>query len=361
MKRGMLRIARGLVIVAAWICAGSALAAAEPLSMVRIAKEKALVLERPDPRSATLQELPADTVLEILDRQNGWYWVLLPRDENGTAAIGWVRSRDVEVVSNADPRHGLKALSEPEPPDPDAEREAAKTEARIERARQDLERARDEYDALNAEPGTPAVKRPKPQPAPMANTAFRAAVMGGPTFGTPAAFSAGFQGGMRLTPRAEALVEFGRLGDVASTTLEGQANANAVQLASITRSPIDVTASAPAWYGLFGGRFGLPWSPRTSMQTYVDAGLGFARLSPDVTFSRDGLAVNDSYAWTGLTNASVFEASSTHMLSSIGAGFVLPLNRMLSADVSYRLMHVAGGTQSSANVNRIGFGIGARF
>jgi len=49
----------------------------------------------------TLSKPQADTVLEVLDKEGSWFWVLITRDNHGTQRAGWVKESDVEFLDSA--------------------------------------------------------------------------------------------------------------------------------------------------------------------------------------------------------------------------------------------------------------------
>jgi outer membrane protein OmpA-like peptidoglycan-associated protein len=53
------------------------------------------------PITDVLVEVEPGTTLEVLDEENGWYWVIVPRDVHGTRKSGWIRARNVERVVRA--------------------------------------------------------------------------------------------------------------------------------------------------------------------------------------------------------------------------------------------------------------------
>src|SRR5207248_208160 len=87
--------------------------------------------------------------LETLDLDSGWYWVILPANEQGTRMPGWIREHDVESVGVGEPNavllHFSVAVAEAKAR---KEAEAADQEARLEQARLRLEEARREYEAV---------------------------------------------------------------------------------------------------------------------------------------------------------------------------------------------------------------------
>ena len=50
------------------------------------------------PLTDLLMRVDAGTTLEVLDEENGWYWVIVPPNAHGTRKAGWIRARDVEPI-----------------------------------------------------------------------------------------------------------------------------------------------------------------------------------------------------------------------------------------------------------------------
>ena len=92
-------------MVAALIAAAGLLAWAPPASaelvMVRVVGNDVAVKSRPSRTADTLAKPQADTVLEVLDKEGPWFWVLITRDNHGTQRVGWVKETDVEFVDSA--------------------------------------------------------------------------------------------------------------------------------------------------------------------------------------------------------------------------------------------------------------------
>jgi hypothetical protein len=79
-------------------CGGSTALAAE---MALIGKRPAKVMQRPSRRGPALVVLPPGTHVEVLDRQDGWCWVLVPTNtSDGRVRPGWVR-KDLLVPDGA--------------------------------------------------------------------------------------------------------------------------------------------------------------------------------------------------------------------------------------------------------------------
>jgi outer membrane protein OmpA-like peptidoglycan-associated protein len=50
------------------------------------------------PSTDVLLEVEPGTTLEVLDKQEDWFWVIVPPDAHGTRRAGWIRAGNVEPV-----------------------------------------------------------------------------------------------------------------------------------------------------------------------------------------------------------------------------------------------------------------------
>jgi outer membrane protein OmpA-like peptidoglycan-associated protein len=85
---------RALLVV---VCLGPVSAFAETPRYVRVLYGPAPIQEwyrRPDPQ--VLVTVDTGTVLEALDREQDWYWVITPPDGYGTRRGGWIKTSLVE-------------------------------------------------------------------------------------------------------------------------------------------------------------------------------------------------------------------------------------------------------------------------
>ena len=98
------------LIASAGLLAWAAPASAE-LVLVRVVGDNVTVKSRPSRTADTLARPQPDTVLEVLDKDGPWFWVLVTRDNHGTQRAGWVKESDVEFVDKAVARFFL-------PPEP---------------------------------------------------------------------------------------------------------------------------------------------------------------------------------------------------------------------------------------------------
>ena len=113
----VLRNVTAALVTAAGLLACAPAASAEVV-MVRVVGSDVTVKSRPSRASETLAKPQADTVLEVLDKEGPWFWVLIGRDNHGTQRAGWVKESDVEFVDKAVARFYL-------PPEPIPVREGA--------------------------------------------------------------------------------------------------------------------------------------------------------------------------------------------------------------------------------------------
>src|SRR5438093_5493956 len=136
-------------VVLTLLASGAADAADQKLPTLRVTRESASVHVRPSLLSDVVAKPAEGTILEAIDLEDGWYWVILPPDAQGTRLPGWVRDHDVEIAGAGDPdsvlRHFSEAVAQAKAR---KEAEAAAQEARLEQARQRLEDARREYQAV---------------------------------------------------------------------------------------------------------------------------------------------------------------------------------------------------------------------
>lgn len=106
----VLRNVTAALVAAAGLLACAPAASAE-LVMVRVIGSDVTVKSRPSRAAETLAKPQADSVLEVLDKDGPWFWVLIARDNHGTQRAGWVKESDVEFVDKASARFYL-------PPEP---------------------------------------------------------------------------------------------------------------------------------------------------------------------------------------------------------------------------------------------------
>jgi outer membrane protein OmpA-like peptidoglycan-associated protein len=92
-----------LLIVAAATPAADALA--QPPGLVRVVNNPAPIRRWfRAPVTDVLVMVNPGVILDVLDEENGWYWVVAPPDAHGTRRAGWIRRNLVEAVASRPPR-----------------------------------------------------------------------------------------------------------------------------------------------------------------------------------------------------------------------------------------------------------------
>jgi hypothetical protein len=91
------------------IAAAAALSAAVPASAqmsgptkVRVVAKTAKIMATTAMASDVIEVVPQGMEFDVLLEDDGWYWVVLPRDGYGTRHGGWVRVKDVDGTTEAE-------------------------------------------------------------------------------------------------------------------------------------------------------------------------------------------------------------------------------------------------------------------
>lgn len=166
MRRSVRVVALTLTALSCVIAGTGRASAEQKRAMVRVTRETASVRLRPDAKADLLKAAPQGTLLEAMDRQDDWYWVMMAPDENGSRLPGWISASDVDLVEEGDAAMVLRQFSEAiqaakQRDQAAAAKEAAAAQARLDRARARLEKARQDYDAAQAGTATKAPKKDK--------------------------------------------------------------------------------------------------------------------------------------------------------------------------------------------------------
>ena len=81
------------------------------LPAVRVVEAEAKVFERATSKSRVMAVAMSGALLEVVDKERDWYWVLLDRDQNGTRRTGWIQARHVEIAVPGSPHTALRAVT----------------------------------------------------------------------------------------------------------------------------------------------------------------------------------------------------------------------------------------------------------
>jgi hypothetical protein len=91
--RTLIRIA---IVAVVLVGSTTTQASAQDGTHIRVASPNATVMSRASIRSDVMATPPPGAILDVLDRDGDWYWVLLEPDRNGTRRPGWIRATDLE-------------------------------------------------------------------------------------------------------------------------------------------------------------------------------------------------------------------------------------------------------------------------
>ena len=122
---------------------------AQTLPSVRVIPADAKIFTRPEVVSDVVTVTHAGAILDLIDKREGWYWILLGRDQNGSRRLGWIQANEVVIATSPTSRDSLRTLHEeltalpsptrPEPIALKAERAKAREAARETRTAARLE------------------------------------------------------------------------------------------------------------------------------------------------------------------------------------------------------------------------------
>ena len=85
---------------------------AQGFPTVRVIPEEAKVFARPEIISEVVTVTHAGEVLHLIDKRQGWYWILLGRDANGSRQPGWIQANQVAIATAPTSRDSLRTLHE---------------------------------------------------------------------------------------------------------------------------------------------------------------------------------------------------------------------------------------------------------
>jgi opacity protein-like surface antigen len=167
-------------------------------------------------------------------------------------------------------------------------------------------------------------------------------------------------GAWRINSRLHIFGEVGRMRNVIGPDLAREAAEVETQLIASnaaqfnTTFPVDFEARVPTWYGLGGVRAQGP--SRGKLTTYVEGGVGTARLDPQVHLTINGENLdNEAAALTGLDD----DPQKLEFIAGGGAGVAFQVWKRIRIEGGYRYMRLFGDDKT--NINRIHVGAGWSF
>jgi opacity protein-like surface antigen len=184
--------------------------------------------------------------------------------------------------------------------------------------------------------------------------------IGGLTFGTETApvFGGGF--GVNLGPNFQITGEFGTMRNILPTWVQDDLDDGAAAIEELVhflvgqRVDVGIDASAPAFYGMGGGRFIA--STAGTARPYVGASVGFANVSPEVRLELEGEDVTDEAIDDGFIDRM---GSFTDLLLAVGGGVNIAVSESVAIDVGYNFTRIFAN--QGINVHRVAAGVGYRF
>jgi opacity protein-like surface antigen len=177
-------------------------------------------------------------------------------------------------------------------------------------------------------------------------------------FGNVSSQSYGGEVGMTVWPNVQIFIEGGRVNNVASSSFFDAAQAIAGSL-SQTQSGVGFSAKEPVAFGDAGLRYIVPIAD-SSVQPYVMAGFGIARVTQNAKFTVNGTDVTGNLAQYGIVLGTDLSGAFTKPLLTLGVGVSLPVWERVAVDLHYRYGRVFV-SDSGINVSRAGVGLGVRF
>jgi len=159
-------------------------------------------------------------------------------------------------------------------------------------------------------------------------------------------------GAWRITGRLHVFGEVGRMRNAIGPDLSERLDAVREQLVASNTSqfgagfPIVFEALVPTWYGFGGVRAHGP--SRGKLSTYVEGGVGTARLDPQVHLTINGENLdNEAAALTGLGDG----RQQLEFLAGGGAGVACQVWKRIRVEGGYRYMRLFGDDKS--HINRV--------
>ena len=301
---------------------------AQTLPTLKVVTDSAGVHVRPALLSETVKKVNAGTTLEAIDREDDWYWVILPADEHGTRYPGWVRANEVEIVAAGDPRAVLRHFSEAvEQAKARMDAQAAEDAARLERARQKLEDAREAYDAAvkngpaasqkAAAPSQKTQARVQRSEKTRANVPREYEWFGGYTFYRDQSDGQSFGGGWALSGARQMTPQIDLVGSISASH-----RSDDILGVNVASSSIHTFAGGPKY----------AWPARSRYTPFAQVLVGIA------TVSATAMGVSDSSAGFALQP---------------GFGVDVPIRKPLALRVGFDVetIHASGGWFTGFRIN----------
>lgn len=170
--------------------------------------------------------------------------------------------------------------------------------------------------------------------------------------------------GVKLTPNLVVFGNIGNLRDIHWSSLQTNIDSTVTTLANDDGLTATGTARVPTWYSLGGARIQFP--NRSAVIPYVFGSVGFAHLSPAVTFNYQSgttLTGNDAVAGDDITadvvGAGLFTqpTATKNMMLRTGGGVQIPFGKYLMGDLGYSVSRISADIPIHAQDFTFGLGI----
>jgi opacity protein-like surface antigen len=167
-------------------------------------------------------------------------------------------------------------------------------------------------------------------------------------------------GAWRVSDRVHVFGELGRMRNVIDPELDDRLAAIGADIRSRTEAqfgttfPVEFEARVPAWYGLGGVRVAGPSAGRLS--TFLEGGLGSARLDPQAHLTVNGDRLDDEVAAIAGFGE---DTQQLEFLTGLGGGVAVQAWKRLRVEGAYRYMRLYGDAKT--NINRFGVSAGWTF
>jgi Outer membrane protein beta-barrel domain len=157
--------------------------------------------------------------------------------------------------------------------------------------------------------------------------------LGGLTFGTATSSAIAGQVGVRISRDLFVIGEVGRMWDVTPSEVADQIETG-IDFLEESGFQVDLDFSVPAFYS-FGG---VRWAQSgRRVNPFVEGGVGFARLTGEVSGTIGGVDVDDFLEDFG---AELGDLSRNEVLIAFGGGANISLTPNVSVDAGYRYTHI---------------------
>jgi len=180
-------------------------------------------------------------------------------------------------------------------------------------------------------------------------------------FGNVTSQAYGGEVGYTVRKNVQVFVEFGQVKNVAPPELGAAASLIAGFLAQ-TQSNVSYTVKEPVTFVAGGVKYVIPITA-SRLQPYVMGGVGFAKVTKDVTFTVGGTDVTSQLTTLGVQLGSDLSGEFNKPMVTLGGGVDWPIWRQIVDGLQIRFSHIGAedDATSALNIGRAGASVGIRF